>query len=230
MSWLAQHKLLFLLLIAAAFTAYWLWTQRARLRMHAAWAIPLAICHVLIGVSCVKLFAMIEDGSFSSAGKMSLFGAVFFLPLVYAVGAKLTKRKAGDVFDVFVIAMVFTLACARVNCILSGCCLGRRIPGTDWRYPTRELELVFYAVLLIWFFVKTKKGDTGGQLYPLYMIAYGAFRFVVEFFREGRSSPFHLAHLWALLCLIAGAAIHYEQQQRLSHKKASTRKQRRKQR
>lgn len=195
--------------------------------MHPALAPPLAALHVLLGVGCVKLFAILEAFSLSVAGNMSLFGGIFFLPIFYSVGAKLTRRNAKDVFDVFVIPLVFTLACARVNCLCSGCCLGRLIPGADNRYPTRELELVFYLLLLTWMFIITKKGKTDGRLYPVYMIAYGAFRFVVEFFREGQASLFHLAHLWALLCFSIGAAIYFEQQRRSTRATSSFQKPRR---
>ena len=84
-------------------------------------------------------------------GNMSLFGAVFFMPLVYWAFAKLSGRSAADVFDVFTVCLVFTLMCARLNCIFSGCCLGAHIPiegPTHLRFPTREMELLFYVILL----------------------------------------------------------------------------------
>ena len=210
MTWLIKHSLLLLLILAGALTYLWLWLQRHRLRLRPGWIPVLAAGHVLVGVLCVKLFAILEAGSLSKAGNMSLFGAVFFLPLVYYLGGKLTGRRMRDVFDVFVLPMVVTLACARVNCLISGCCLGKPIPGTDLRWPTRELELVFYVVLLAWMLLRTRRKNTDGILYPTYMIAYGIFRFVIEFFREGADSLFHLAHLWALLSLMLGAGFFLE--------------------
>lgn len=209
-NWFTDHSLLCLLALAALGTVFWVWTQRERLAMRLRWVLPLSILHVAVGVGCVKAFAILEAGSLSVAGNMSLFGAVFLLPVFYWLGARLTKRKPGTVFDVFVVPMVFTLACARVNCIIFGCCRGQCIPGTDFRYPTREAELVFYAVLLAWMLLKTKQGDTGGKLYPIYMIAYGIFRFIIEFFREGRGAVFHMAHIWAALCLITGLSFYLE--------------------
>lgn len=228
-NWIMEHTLLCLLALAALGTVFWVWTQRRRLAMGPGWVLPISLLHVVYGVVCVKVFAVLEAGSLEAAGNMSLFGAVFLLPAAYWLGAKLTKRKPEAVFDVFVVPTVFTLACARVNCLFSGCCLGCLIPGTDTRWPTREAELVFYALLLVWLLLRTRKGETGGVLYPAYMAAYGCFRFVTEFFREsGSGSVFHLAHLWALLSAALGFAFLIELKRRAKANKATTRKHRRK--
>ena len=220
--WFAAHSLLTVLAVAALFTVLWLYFNRSRLRMAPAWAVILGLLHVVLGVGCVKAFAMLEAGSLRAAGAMSLFGAVFFLPPAYWLGARLTKRPVGAVFDVFTVPMVFTLACARVNCLFSGCCLGLPIPGTGLRYPTREAELIFYAVLLVWFFVRTGRHDTGGRLYPVYMAAYGGFRFVVEFFRASSAGTlFHLSHLWAALCFLTGLSVWLELQRKAKGNKPS---------
>lgn len=201
------HSLILLLILAAVVTAWWLWRQRERLSLRLPWILLLSVLHVTAGVLCVKGFAILEAGSFSAAGNMSLFGAVFFLPLFYWLGAKLTHRSVSETFDVFVVPTVFTLACARVNCLLTGCCQGRIIPGSELRWPTREAELVFYAVLLPWLVWRTARKDRRGILWPAYMAAYGAFRFFTEFFREPATSFFHLSHLWAALSLITGLSI-----------------------
>lgn len=227
--WIMEHTLLCLLALAALGTVFWVWTQRGRLAMSRGWVVPISLLHVAYGVACVKVFAVLEAGSLEAAGKMSLFGAVFLLPAAYWLGAKLTKRKPETVFDVFVVPTVFTLACARVNCLLSGCCLGCLIPGAQTRWPTREAELVFYALLLVWLVLRTRKGETGGVLYPAYMAAYGCFRFFTEFFRESASpNLFHLAHLWALLCAALGFAFLIELRRRAKTNKATSRAHRRK--
>lgn len=227
-AWFSAHSLISLLALAALGTVFWVWQARRRLSLRPPWVLLLSLLHVAVGVGCVKLFAVLEAGSLDAAGNMSLFGAVFFLPLFYWLGARLTHRSIPEVFDVFVVPMVFTLACARVNCLLSGCCLGRLIPGSTLRWPTREAELLFYAVLLGWFLFRTRRGGTRGRLYPIYMIAYGAFRFVTEFFRQGSDSLLHLSHLWALICLILGAAFLAELRRRDAAQQATIRKHRRK--
>lgn len=204
--------LLAVLTVGAAFTFLWLMLCKERLRIKWYAALPIAVLHTICGVLCVKVFAVVEVGfDMSKAGSMSLFGAIFFLPLFYYLGAKLTRRKPAEVFDVFTICTIFTLMCARFNCILSGCCAGKLIPGMSIRWPTRELEILFYIVLLLWLGRPVRQSKRVGMIYPLYMIAYGAFRFVIEFFRASTSETlFHLSHIWAAIAFAAGLSIYIE--------------------
>ena len=207
--------MLLLLLLGTAFTFVWTMLNRDRLRFKWYIAAPLAILHTIVGVAAVLAFAQLEHiGQSVPFGTLSLFGAIFVLPLFYFLLAKLSKRRMADVFDVFTVSMVFTLLCARVNCLFAGCCLGKLLSGTDGvRWPTRELELVFYAVILAVFIARLWKKKSCGELFPLYMVCYGVFRFVIEFFREAvpaTDSPLHISHLWAALSACIGLSIYYE--------------------
>lgn len=208
--WIIDNKLYLLLAAATLFGYFWLIQFKNKWRINDVAAILLSAVHTVIGVLCVKAFAFLESGK---AGGMSLYGAVFFLPLVYYIGAKITKRSIADVFDIFTICTVFTLLCARINCMFSGCCLGNPIPNTDgWLWPTRELEVLFYIVLLAWLGKKVGKAKFKGRIYPLYMISYGIFRFVVEWFRESDNIIFgnmHISHIWSLVAIAAGAFVYY---------------------
>ena len=113
------------------------------------------------------------------------------------------------VFDIFGVAMIATLFFARINCLIAGCCKGLSIHGLEpARWPTREAELVFYVVFLAIMAPKVFKDKTKGLLYPIYMIAYGVFRFAIEFFREsGGGRAWHIAHLWAFLAAAIGISV-----------------------
>lgn len=212
LTWLSDRALFILLGCGTLFNVYWL--HRCRERLHLRWlsVLLLSVLHTVLGVLSVKVFALFETGNFSN---MSLFGGVFFMPLFYWGVAKLAKQKAADVFDVFTICLVFTLMCARLNCIISGCCLGAHIPIeglTHLRFPTRELELLFYVLLLSRLWRKVLSGSARGMIYPIYMIAYGIFRFVTETLRfsDRTDSILHVSHLWALLSLGIGISIYGE--------------------
>lgn len=216
LTWLSDHALILLLSCGTLFNIYWL--HRCRERLHLRWlsVLLLSVLHTVLGVLSVKVFALFETGNFSN---MSLFGGVFFMPLFYWGVAKLAKQKAADVFDVFTICLVFTLMCARLNCIVSGCCLGAHIPIeglTHLRFPTRELELLFYVLLLSRLWRKVLSGSARGMIYPIYMISYGIFRFVTETLRfsDRTDSILHVSHLWALLSLGIGISIYGELQKK----------------
>ena len=207
--WFVQNVLYILLTIATVFGYLWITRFKDRLRIKEWLAALLSLLHTAVGVFCVKAFAFLESGDGSG---MSLYGAVFFLPIVYFLGAKLTKRSVADVFDVFTICTVVTLLCARFNCILSGCCLGLPIGSSGMRFPTREMEILFYIVLYIVIQKKVGKPQYSGLIYPIYMISYGTFRFVVEFFRESTHpivGAFHISHIWSLVAIVAGMIAYY---------------------
>ncbi len=216
--------MLILLAAGTLFTWYWLLRHREGLRIGPLTAPLLAVAHTLVGVACVKVFAVLETLDVSSAGNMSLFGAVFFLPVLYWLGAKYSGRGIAQTFDIFTPCMVFTLLCARINCILTGCCQGSPIPGlAPMRWPTRELEILFYIVLMGHFLREDREDKPPGLSYPHYMIAYGAFRFLTEWFRQSDSpSVFHISHLWAAITFALGLSLYQEVKNK--QKKTQTRR------
>ena len=200
--------LLAVLTVGTAFTFLWLLLCKERLRIKWYAVLILSVLHTAIGVCSVKVFAFLESGDI---GNMSLFGGVFFMPAAYWLGAKLTKRPYCKVCDVFTPCMLFTLMCARVNCIVAGCCSGLVIPGTHFHFPTRELEIFYYIVMLILLIPRVKKSKNPGSIYPLYMASSGAFRFIDEFFRTSSTGMlFHLSHVWAAIAFAAGLSIYIE--------------------
>ena len=209
----SDYALFILLAAGTVLTFFWLCLLRDRLKMKSYAVVLISILHTVYGVFTVKVFAFMETGfSVGNLDNMSLFGGIFFMPLAYWIGAVLFKRSRADVFDIFTVCMIATVMCARVNCILAGCCQGNLIPGLEGvRWPTRELEIAFYIVLIIVLGRKIIAGEINGEAYPIYMIAYGIFRFIIEGFRYSESGMLiHLGHVWALLSMIIGFSIYTE--------------------
>lgn len=210
MRFLQDHiLLLLLLLIAILVTFLWLLRFRERLHISRLTALLMAIGQEICGVICVMAFAKLEG---SSIGAISIFGAVFFTPLPIWLNAKLIHRPAGELFDILAIPMIFTLLLTRINCLSAGCCYGVPIFGSRLLWPTREAEMLYYAVFLFLMAPKVLKGETDGRVYPLYMGSYGIARGIIEFFRfsHGASSIFHLSHIWAILAIAIGFSIYFE--------------------
>lgn len=213
LEFIKENMLVLCLVGGAAASTAWLWILRERLGIKKLPVIiALAIVHTLVGVVSVKLFAGLESLSNPLDGGMSLFGAVFILPIFYALGSKIFSRNPRDVFDVFTFCVVSTLLIVRLNCINNGCCVGKLIPGSDTlRFFTREAEMVFHAAVLIILFARIKKEKAiKGDTFPLYMMLYGTFRFIEEFFRAGGSGVLHIAHIWAVLSIVIGSAVYFE--------------------
>lgn len=203
---IVRYRLYLILAVATAFGYFWISQFKEKLRIKEWMAFLISVLHTFIGVICVKVFAFLESG----AEGMSLYGAIFFLPVIYYVSAKLTKRSVADVFDIFTVCTAVTLLFSRFNCLIAGCCQGLVIPGTDaTRFPTREAEILFYVVLYIAIRKKVGKQKYSGKIYPYYMISYGAFRFVTEFFRESEImfGWFHISHVWSLLAIAIGVVV-----------------------
>ena len=86
MDFIVHNILYIVLLFAGLVTFLWLMLFRERLNMTWYAALILSIIHVFYGVACVKVFAFMEG---SGIGSMSIYGAVFFMPVGYFIGAKL---------------------------------------------------------------------------------------------------------------------------------------------
>ena len=202
--------LILLLGIGTAFNGFWLFKLQKRVQLKGWQILVFSVLHTVWGVFSVKVFAIAESGfNWKAAGNMSLFGGVFFMPIFYFAGAKLLRAKPAEIFDAGTVCMLFTLMCARINCILSGCCQGAWIGNTGHRWPTREAELVYDSVAIIVLGRWILKREKRGEIYPMYMISYGIFRFVTEGFRAAEgNSGMHLAHLWALICFMLGLSVY----------------------
>lgn len=223
---LTEYALYLLLALGLGICSVWLFVMRKRLNIRPLTSAMLGVTYTLFGVLSVKLFAFLETG-FSSAsfGNMSLFGGVFFMPVCFYVTAKIVKVSERELVDVVTPSMLFMLLLMRINCLLSGCCKGVIISGTGHRFPSREAEILLYIVLIVCFCYQVLRKQSNGTVYPVFMLSYGVFRFVMEFFRATEPQTlFHMAHLWALLSAVFGAAIYFETKTATNEKKHRERK------
>lgn len=207
--WIFKRQLLLFALLI--FVAIFLWLRRFEKKLNLKWqeALLVALGHVIIGWSCMRLMAYLEVGfDFEKAASMRIYGMIFALPVLYYVWAKRTKRNTALVLDVAAICVIFGCISGRLNCLTGNCCRGVLIhEGGELRWPIRELELVFYIVFLVIWCRKIYKGKTCGQVYPIYLITYGILRFICEWRREEFTTQIgilRLAHIWSLIAVAAG--------------------------
>ena len=192
------------------------------------------LCLAFSGISVlsVLLFASLEGllgGKGFSFGAVSTYGAYLLAPVFLLL---LFRKNRAEIFDSFAVYAPVSLLLQRIRCIISGCCYGRMIGGSAYRWPVREAEILFYAVFLvvcIWMLreegsapARGKKGGRRafGSLFPLLMIYYGTLRFFLQFARgDAGAGLFHIAHLWSVVCAAAGLSIYTELSKKRENKK-----------
>ena len=191
------------------------WRFRKKLNTEKLWKVSFVcliflICYYYSTVLFFK-FEALFDGMIEENGT-SLFGVFYLCVPVLILILHVMKISVKDGLDVFTLCAVPGFFLARFRCLLADCCGGRAIFATQWRWPTRESELIFYAVIFVILWRMAKKNEIPGQLFPLFAMCYGVFRFINEWFRTTNhiSTSLHIAHLWALLCAIIGASIYFE--------------------
>ncbi len=122
-------------------------------------------------------------------------GVVTFLLIYFCVGAFLFKDKIHiknffNVTDIAAASITAAHGFGRLGCFFAGCCHGA--PTEAWygvyfvsykvkAVPIQLFEAIFLFALLGFFCYRIVKGKSCNL--PLYMMLYGAWRFVIEFFR-----------------------------------------------
>jgi phosphatidylglycerol---prolipoprotein diacylglyceryl transferase len=112
------------------------------------------------------------------------------------LGVEIAKRLLhydGVTGDWFAVIVPIGIMLGRVGCMINGCCLGRECeahwftiddPAGVPRWPASQVEFVFNAVVLAVILVLRWKRIASGQLFHIYLMAYGLFRFFHEFVRN----------------------------------------------
>lgn len=117
--------------------------------------------------------------------------------------------------DRFAVVIPFSVATGRVGCLLDGCCSG--LPYQGWlamagvdgvlRYPSQLIEMLFHAAIGVTFLVLVRRGLLPGRIFAVYLMAYGAFRFLTEFLRvtPRTASGLSVYQFWCVVMVILGA-------------------------
>lgn len=175
-----------------------------------------------------NLYDFIEKGDkYQWTWAMTFFGGLIGGVVTFLIGQRLFlhKKYKNSMVPVSIIcggAIPLTHAIGRIACTIDGCCYGKVIeegspfywmgiefattPGVKV-YPTQLWEAIFLLILSTILIVVAFKKDTLITL-PIYCIAYGIFRFLIEFVRGDHRGSFipglTPSQFWALLLLVGG--------------------------
>ena len=155
-------------------------------------------------------------------------GAACFLIVYFGIGALLFKNKENQkgffkIADIAAASIAAAHGFGRIGCLMAGCCHGEitdawyaiYMPAVQAKaVPLQLYEAIFLFALFgffVWRLLKNKSCNL-----PLYMVLYGVWRFVLEFFRTDERgdtivdflSP---SQLIAVLMILGSAALFFGQ-------------------
>lgn len=158
-----------------------------------------------------SILSVLATGLVFYGGFVGAVAAVFWYCRRYSVSFAVTVSiftPAVPLFHVF----------GRIGCFLGGCCWGMEVPwGIAFSqslaapnhvrlFPVQLVESGLNLILFVVLAVLSRRLSRKWMVFPIYVIAYGILRFVLEFFRGdvGRGLFLFSTSQWvALLCIAA---------------------------
>jgi phosphatidylglycerol:prolipoprotein diacylglycerol transferase len=213
------------LMLAGILVSAWIWSRLVRRDARLFVVYLGALGGALLGAKA--LFLLIDGWRFAgqpdawvqwATGK-TVLGAL----LGGYAGVELAKKLArfpAPTGDWFALVAPIGIVLGRVGCLFHGCCLGR-ILEPHWftirdatgfcRWPAVPVEILFNLAALATFLLLRRAGRFKNQHFHLYLIGYGAFRFLHEFLRgESRLlGAFTGYHGAAMVVLLFGIGAFY---------------------
>ena len=202
------------LMLAGIFTSILLWSRLARHDDRLVLIYIAALAGAFLGAKLVYLGAegwlhwhdknrwvILATGKSITGALLGGYAAVEI--------AKRFLKYASTTGDWFAIIAPVGIMLGRVGCLIQGCCLGR-VCEPSWftmndangiaRWPAVPVEFLFNAMMLCLILFFRWRRILPGQLFHIYLMAYGTFRFFHEFLRDtpqiiGPFSGYQLAAL-----------------------------------
>lgn len=171
---------------------------------------------VLMGDALWPLHEFTDWSALMYSGR-SIVGALLF-GFLFAEAAKPLLGYQRPPNDRFAILLPFSIAIGRIGCWFAGCCLGLPIEGrfaggtmeSPLLHPIAIYEMVFHLLTgatLVYLF---RQRRFRGQLFAIFMIAYGTFRFASEALRATDKAFYGLsAYQWFAMALILAGMVSY---------------------
>lgn len=187
------------LLLAGIALSLVFWVRLARRDRRLLWIWLAALLGAFVGAKMVYLLSegwrdwgRPDTWQRLAAGK-SVLGAL----LGGYAAVELAKKQVGypdATGDRFALVVPLSLILGRLGCWLNGCCLGTACASRHWwtlqdaqgipRWPAVPMELAFNVAALLVLTLLRRQGRFPGNLFHLYLIAYGLFRFAHEWARD----------------------------------------------
>lgn len=154
----------------------------------------IVITAIVYSVSYIWIYilAWIENG-FRNFGANNIVRGFIYMPVFAIAVAGVMKIGKKRITDFIAPCVVLSQGISHMGCIFPGCCYGIQFsigytrPGADTvRFPSQIVEaLVALAIFALLIMYAKKRSFSGtGRVYPLFLILFGATRFLLEFLRD----------------------------------------------
>ena len=148
-----------------------------------------------------------------------LIGGVVVFLAIYFIFRKRYQTRLYEVVSALPCSILIAHAFGRIGCFFAGCCYGKPtdsflgvlFPGhTEKVHPTQLYEAAFLFIMFAVCFWLVMKKDFKHNL-SVYLISYGIFRFINEYFRGDERGEFvsivSPSQFWSILMVVAGIAV-----------------------
>ena len=185
--------------------------------------LPLYLGAKLFGVLSLGIYRMglgmpfdlpllIEDSGIVFYG-----GMLFYLLSVGLSIRRFVLYKRASAWGVTALMVPLFHGFARIGCYFGRCCYGIVADGAffarffEHRLPVQLIESGFnFALFIVLLVLFDRRKALRGKLVRVYLWAYAAFRFLIEFFRDdavrGGFGPFSFSQ-WVSLCILVWLAV-----------------------
>jgi len=193
---------------------------------------------IISGIVGARIFFFIYNPSFLKdlknvfliwKGGLVWYGGLLFgiLTVIYLIKKYNLKSKIWKIADIAAVCISIGLGFGRIGCTMAGCCYGVPYHGpfaikfTDphslapkgiYLFPSQPISSLanFLIFFILYFLYKRKKFD--GQIFSLFLILYGTFRFLIEFLRATPKIFFGLSEnqILSLIFIFVGIIIYFK--------------------
>ena len=210
------------ILIVATVVSLWMWCRVARRDSRLLYIWLTALIGAFVGA---RILYWVAEGwrdpvSLDLAARWAAGKSVLGALMGGYVGVEVAKKALGyraATGDWFAVMVPFGIAWGRVGCWFNGCCLGQPMSREHWwtmmdvqgvpRWPAVPLEFAFNLIAGLVLIAMRRGRVFPGNLFHVYLMAYGVFRVAHEFVRNtprviGPLSGYAVA---AVLLIVLGA-------------------------
>jgi len=152
-------------------------------------------------------------------GGLAFHGGLVAALIAIAIHSRIRHVPLGKLLDLAVPYVSLAYAVARVGCFLNGCCHGH-VTDLPWglvypaidgaaRHPTQLYSAAAALFIAVVLFYIHRKNYPEGITFAWFLILFGCYRFLVEFFRTGEVllGLFSLAQVVSVVMIIFGLTL-----------------------